>query len=169
MPQQGTQAAPSAQCVQVGHIPGRRLSGIWQRPGLTNTQRRHRKTKRQNSTHEIPARMPSTAIKKNGGGVRGGRRVGGVGPPPPTVPRVTISPNAPNKGAGSEASLPLTSRVRRRAPNLLIPTSMLCRAKWARPDSSACTQRTPKSTKEVSSCAPPPSPARPAKRTLPSR
>ena len=73
------------------------------------------------------------------------------------------------QGAGSEASLPLTLRVRRRAPNLLIPTSMLCRAKWARPDSSACTQRTPKSTKEVSSCAPPPSPARPAKRTLPSR
>ena len=73
------------------------------------------------------------------------------------------------QGAGSEASLPLTLRVRRRAPNLLIPAPMLCRAKWARPDSSACTQRTPKSTKEVSSCAPPPSPARPAKRTLPSR
>ena len=87
----------------------------------------------------------------------------------PTVPRATSMPNALNKGAGSEASLPLTLRVRRRAPNLLIPTPMLCRAKWARPDSSACTQRTPKSTKEVSSCAPPPSPARPAKRTLPSR
>ncbi len=36
-------------------------------------------------------------------------------------------------------------------------------------DVLGCTQRTPKSTKEVSSCAPPPSPARPAKRTLPSR
>ena len=41
MPQRGTSAALSAQCVQLGHIPGRRLSGIWQRPGLTNTQRRH--------------------------------------------------------------------------------------------------------------------------------
>ena len=30
-------------------------------------------------------------------------------------------PNALNKGAGSEASLPLTLRVRRRAPKLLFP------------------------------------------------
>ena len=35
----------------------------------------------------------------------------------PTVPRVTISPNAPNKGAGSEASLPVTLRIRRCAPS----------------------------------------------------
>ena len=51
----------------------------------------------------------------------------------PTVPRVTISPNAPNKGAGSEASLPVTLRIRRCAPKLLFPTPMLCRARWARP------------------------------------
>ena len=37
----------------------------------------------------------------------------------PTVPRATIILNALNKGAGSEASLPLTLRVRRRAPKLL--------------------------------------------------
>ena len=30
-------------------------------------------------------------------------------------------PNALNKGAGSEASLPVTLRVRRRAPKLLFP------------------------------------------------
>ena len=39
----------------------------------------------------------------------------------PTVPRVTSMPNALNKGAGSEASLPVTLRVRRRAPKLLFP------------------------------------------------
>ena len=39
----------------------------------------------------------------------------------PTVPRVTSILNALNKGAGSEASLPVTLRVRRRAPKLLFP------------------------------------------------
>ena len=52
----------------------------------------------------------------------------------PTVPRATSMPNALNKGAGSEASLPVTLRSRRSAPKLLYPTSMQCRAKWARPD-----------------------------------
>ena len=39
----------------------------------------------------------------------------------PTVPRATSMPNALNKGAGSEASLPVTLRVRRRASKLLFP------------------------------------------------
>ena len=39
----------------------------------------------------------------------------------PTVPRATSILNALNKGAGSEASLPVTLRVRRRAPKLLFP------------------------------------------------
>ena len=52
----------------------------------------------------------------------------------PTVGRVTISKESANKGAGSEASLPVTLRSRRSAPKLLFPTSMLCRARWARPD-----------------------------------
>ena len=39
----------------------------------------------------------------------------------PTVPRPTSIANALNKGADSEASLPLTLRVRRRAPKLLFP------------------------------------------------
>ena len=52
----------------------------------------------------------------------------------PTVSRATSILNAFNKGAGSEASLPVTSRFLRSAPKLLFPTSMLCRARWARPD-----------------------------------
>ena len=43
-------------------------------------------------------------------------------------------PNVLNKGAGSEASLPVTLRFLRSAPKLLFPTSMLCRARWARPN-----------------------------------
>ena len=39
----------------------------------------------------------------------------------PTVSRPTNSKEAANKGAGSAASLPLTLRVRRRAPKLLFP------------------------------------------------
>ena len=52
----------------------------------------------------------------------------------PTVPRATSMPNVLNKGAGSEASLPVTLRFLRSAPKLLFPTSMLCRARWARPN-----------------------------------
>ena len=51
----------------------------------------------------------------------------------PTVPRPTNPKEATNKGAGSEASLPVTLRFRRSAPKPLYPTSVLCRAKWARP------------------------------------
>ena len=39
----------------------------------------------------------------------------------PTVPRATNPKEVVNKGAGSEASLPVTLRVRRRAPKLLFP------------------------------------------------
>ena len=52
----------------------------------------------------------------------------------PTVFRALNSKGAANKGAGSEASLPVTSRVLRRAPKLLIRPTVLCRAKWARPN-----------------------------------
>ena len=54
----------------------------------------------------------------------------------PTVPRQTYSKEAANKGAGSEASLPVTLRVLRRAPKLLIRLTVLCRAKWR--DQTAC-------------------------------
>ena len=39
----------------------------------------------------------------------------------PTVPRPTNPKEVANKGAGSAASLPVTLRVRRRAPKLLSP------------------------------------------------
>ena len=61
----------------------------------------------------------------------------------PTVPRATSMSNALNKGAGSEASLPVTSRSRRSAPKLLFRPTQHCRARWARPtsmgsDSASC-------------------------------
>ena len=75
------------------------------------------------------------------GGVKGGSPLaesrgsasGGVWGNAPTVARATSMSNALNKGAGSEASLPVTLRIRRCAPKLLFPTPMLCRARWARP------------------------------------
>ena len=62
-----------------------------------------------------------------------GSASGGVWGNAPTVPRQTYSKEEVNKGAGSEASLPVTSRVLRRASKLLIRPTVLCRAKWARP------------------------------------
>ncbi len=59
-----------------------------------------------------------------------GSASGGVWGNAPTVPRQTYSKEEANKGAGSEASLPVTSRVLRRAPKLLIRLTVLCRAKW---------------------------------------
>ena len=64
-----------------------------------------------------------------------GSASGGVWGNAPTVPRATSMPNALNKGAGSEASLPVTLRSLRSAPKLLFPTSVLRRAGWARPNS----------------------------------
>ena len=77
------------------------------------------------------------------GGVKGGSPLRGQGAElpcgvwgnAPTVPRATNSKEEVNQGAGSEASLPVTLRFLRSAPKLLFPTSMLCRARWARPNS----------------------------------
>ena len=57
----------------------------------------------------------------------------------PIVPRATSMPNALNKGAGSEASLPVTLRSRRSAPKRLYPLLAHCRARWARPHSRSTT------------------------------
>ena len=57
----------------------------------------------------------------------------------PTVPRATSISNALNKGAGSEASLPVTLRSRRSAPKRLYPLLAHCRARWARPHSRSTT------------------------------
>ena len=63
-----------------------------------------------------------------------GSASGGVWGNAPTVSRATSPKGKSNKGAGSEASLPVTLRVLRRAPKLLIRPTVLCRAKWARPN-----------------------------------
>ena len=76
------------------------------------------------------------------GGVKGGSPLRGQGAElpcgvwgnAPTVFRALSSKGTVNKGAGSEASLPVTLRVLRRAPQAAFPTSMLCRARWARPN-----------------------------------
>ena len=53
----------------------------------------------------------------------------------PTVSRATNSKGTASNGAGSEASLPVTSRSRRSAPKLLYPQLAYGRARWARPTS----------------------------------
>ena len=80
------------------------------------------------------------------GGVKGGFPLAGSrgGAPcgvwgnAPAVLRATNPKEVANKGAGSEASLPVTLRIRRCAPNLLYPLLAHCRAKWARPDCWSC-------------------------------
>ena len=74
----------------------------------------------------VPFRLP---LAESRGGASGG-----VWGNAPTVPRQIYSKKTANKGAGSEASLPVTLRFLRSAPKLLFPTPMLCRARWARPD-----------------------------------
>ena len=71
--------------------------------------------------------QPSRAAKKGQGamplaGCRGGAPAGVWGNAP-TVPRQTYSKGKTNKGAGSEASLPVTSRVLRRAPQAALPNN----------------------------------------------
>ena len=83
-------------------------------------------------------KKPTQSRERGQGGIplagsRGGAPLWGLGQRPN---RFTgdHSKGTTNKGAGSEASLPVTLRVLRRAPKLLFPTSMLCRARWARPN-----------------------------------
>ena len=73
-------------------------------------------------------------------GSRGGAPCGVWGNAP-TVARATNSKEAANKGAGSEASLPVTSRSRRSAPKPLYQPLAHCRARWARPTSIERTVR----------------------------
>ena len=68
------------------------------------------------------------------GGVKGGSPLRGQGAElpcgvwgnAPTVPRQTYSKGTVNKGAGSEASLPVTLRVLRRAPPKLLFQHLCC-------------------------------------------
>ena len=66
----------------------------------------------------------------------------------PTVPRPTIILNALNKGAGSEASLPVTLRVRRRAPKLLFPQDSVMNQK-----TQTAKRRVPLPARRFAACA----------------
>ncbi len=74
-------------------------------------------------------------------GVKGNCPLQGAGAAPllgfgatPQLFRVkSIQREKSTKGAGSEASLPVTLRIRRCAPKLLYPPLAYCRARWARP------------------------------------
>ena len=64
--------------------------------------------------------------------VKGRRPLWGLGQRPNCCSSKLLKGNS-QQGAGSEASLPVTLRVLRRAPNLLFLLLAHCRAKWARP------------------------------------
>ena len=65
--------------------------------------------------------------------VKGQRPLWGLGQRPNCFSGAQFKETA-HKGAGSEASLPVTSRFLRSAPKLLFRLLMLCRARWARPN-----------------------------------
>ena len=77
------------------------------------------------------------------GGVKGGIPLAGsrgsalcgVWGNAPTVPRATNSNAEVNQGAGSEASLPVTLRFLRSAPQAALPTTCILSRRWARPTS----------------------------------
>ena len=81
---------------------------------------------------------------------RGGAS-GGVWGNAPTVPRATISPNALNKGAGSEASLPVTLRIRRCAPQAALPTTCILSRQMGATD---LPPKTPNAEHSIHSCIP---------------
>ena len=67
-------------------------------------------------------------------GVKGRSSLVGFGATPQLFHGRPVCPTRSTKGAGSEASLPVTSRFLRSAPKLLFRLLMLCRARWARPN-----------------------------------
>ena len=81
----------------------------------------------------------TNSIAKRGQGaiapcrVKGQRPLWGLGQRPNCFSGAQFKETA-HKGAGSEASLPVTSRFLRSAPKLLFRLLMLCRARWARPN-----------------------------------
>ena len=80
----------------------------------------------------------TNSIAKRGQGaiapcrVKGQRPLWGLGQRP-NCSASNLLKGRSQQGAGSEASLPVTLRVLRRAPNLLFLLLAHCRAKWARP------------------------------------
>ena len=74
-------------------------------------------------------------------GVKGGFPLVGFGATPQLFRGRPAFQTRSTKGAGSEASLPVTLRSRRSAPKPLYPVLAHCRAKWARPHSRSTTPR----------------------------
>ena len=102
-----------------------------------STKRINTRAKHGEETNSI-ARMGVQRVEDPLAGSRGSAPCGVWGNAP-TVFRVLNSKEAANKGAGSEASLPVTLRSRRSAPKPLYPLLAHCRAKWARPHSRSTT------------------------------
>ena len=73
-------------------------------------------------------------------GSRGGAPLWGLGQRPNCCAGDKFQ-GSRQQGAGSEASLPVTSRSRRSAPKPLCPLLAHCRVKWARPHSRSTTPR----------------------------
>ena len=80
------------------------------------------RAKHDNATNSIAQRGQGENFPLRG---QGAELPCGVWGNAPTVPRATISPNALNKGAGSEASLPVTLRIRRCAPQAALSTTRI--------------------------------------------
>ena len=78
--------------------------------------------------------VKSTQSRKRG---QGAELPCGVWGNAPTVPRATNSKDEVNKGAGSEASLPVTLRIRRCAPQLALSITSTLPRPLARPSSSS--------------------------------
>ena len=93
------------------------------------------------------------------GGVKGGSPLaesrgsasGGVWGNAPTVARATSMSNALNKGAGSEASLPVTLRIRRCAPQAALPINSTLSRQMGATD---LPPKTPNAEHSIHSCIP---------------
>ena len=82
---------------------------------MRNAEKSRTRKKYESATNSIAKRGQGENFPLQG---QGTASLVGFGATPQAVPRATSISNALNKGAGSEASLPVTLRVRRRAPKL---------------------------------------------------
>ena len=80
-----------------------------------------------------------------------GSASGGVWGNAPTVPRATSMPNVLNKGAGIEASLPVTLRIRRCAPQAALPINSTLSRQMGATD---LPPKTPNAEHSIHSCIP---------------
>ena len=98
---------------------------------MRNAEKSRTRKKYESATNSIAKRGQGAIAPCR---VKGQRPLWGLGQRPNCFSGAQLIRKKSTKGAGSEASLPVTLRSRRSAPKLHYPTSMQCRAKWARPD-----------------------------------